>query len=97
MAAGLSLAGSYAKAEQIGDPWLQAQDIIDRLATPPSFLFAVAAVPFFASAISSLNPAFCALYVLIFFLCLGELIYAMSIHTRVLKEIAESGGNDDGI
>jgi polygalacturonase len=46
-AAGVSLAGGLAgtlladnaaaDTEQIGDPWQQAQDIIDRLARPPSF------------------------------------------------------------
>lgn len=69
--------------------------VVVGLATPPAFLFAVAAVPFFASAMSTLNGALCALYVLVFFLCLGILIYAMSIHTRVLKEIAETGDAED--
>ena len=36
LAGGLPIAGN-AEAEQMGDPWLQAQDIINRLATPPSF------------------------------------------------------------
>jgi hypothetical protein len=65
------------------------------LLTPPAFVFAVAAVPFFAGAAGKLNAALCVLYAVLFILCLGVLIYAMSIHTRVLKEIRESGQDED--
>jgi hypothetical protein len=61
------------------------------LAAPPSFVFAVLAVPFFAAAMNSLNGALCGLYVVGFFVSLGVLFYTLSLHSRVLKEIADSG------
>ena len=86
--------------------WVAKELLIDRpahrlwlvatgLLTPLAFGCAVASIPVGAIVFPTMNGLLAGLCVLMFFVSFAVLIYAVRLHLRVLKEISDSGGQDE--